>query len=78
MKKIPSAKKPNGRTEELQPEYRFDYRKARPNRFAARYKAGSRVVLLDPDIAKTFTTPESVNAVLRALLDTMPRKRSRK
>ena len=73
-----SKKKPNGRMDELQPEYRFDYRKARPNRFAARYKAGSRVVLLDPDIAKAFTTPESVNAVLRALLETMPRKRSRK
>lgn len=74
MKKIPSSKKPNSRTDELQPEYRFDYRRARPNRFAAKYKVGSRVVLLDPDIAKAFTTPESVNAVLRALLDTMPRK----
>ena len=72
-----SNKKPNGRTDELQPEYRFDYRKARPNRFAAHYKPGSRVVLLDPDIAKAFTTPESVNAVLRALLGTMPRTESR-
>jgi hypothetical protein len=35
-------------------------------------------VVLDPDIAKAFTTPESVNAVLRALLDTMPRKVSGK
>lgn len=77
MKRIPSPKKSNGRSDELQPEYRFDYRTARPNRFAARYKAGSRVVLPDPDIAKAFITPESVNAVLRALLDTMPRKRSR-
>jgi hypothetical protein len=78
MKRIPSHKKPKGRTDELQTEYRFDYRKARPNRFAASYKAGSRVVVLDPDIAKAFTTPESVNAVLRALLDTMPRKVSGK
>lgn len=78
MKRIPSHNKPKGRTDELQAEYRFDYRKARSNRFAARYKAGSRVVVLDPDIAKAFTTPESVNAVLRALLDTMPRMVSRK
>jgi hypothetical protein len=77
-KRIPTHKKPKGRTDELQAEYRFDYRKARPNRFAASYKAGSRVVVLDPDIAKAFTTPESVNAVLRALLDTMPRKVSGK
>ena len=77
-KRIPTHKKPKGRTDELQAEYRFDYRKARPNRFAASYKAGSHVVVLDPDIAKAFTTPESVNAVLRALLDTMPRKVSGK
>ena len=34
---------------------------------------GGRVVVLDPDIAQVFTTPESVNAVLRALIATMPR-----
>jgi hypothetical protein len=56
------------------PNYRFDYSKARRNRFAARYKTGSRVVLLDPDVAEVFTTPESVNSVLRALLATMPPK----
>jgi hypothetical protein len=39
-----------------------------------KYPAGSRVVVLDPDIAKVFTTAESVNAVLRALLATMPPK----
>ena len=78
MKRTQSNKKLKRGAEELQPEYRFDYRKSRPNRFAGRYKAGSRIVVLDPDIAKAFTTPESVNAVLRALLETMPRKVSRK
>jgi len=77
MKKTVSTKKPKRGTDELRREYRFDYRKARPNRFAARYKEGSRVVVLDPDIAQVFTTPASVNAVLRALLETMPRKTSR-
>jgi hypothetical protein len=53
------------------PEYRFDYRKAKPNRFA---KPGTSrvVVVLDPDIAEVFRTPGSVNAVLRALITTMP------
>jgi 16S rRNA A1518/A1519 N6-dimethyltransferase RsmA/KsgA/DIM1 with predicted DNA glycosylase/AP lyase activity len=60
----------------LQQEYGFDYRKARPNSFAPRYKVGSRVVVLDPDIARAFKTPESVNAVLRALLNTIPRQAS--
>lgn len=54
------------------PEYRLDYRKAKPNRFA-RGGASRVVVVLDPDIAEVFRTPESVNAVLRALMTTMPR-----
>jgi hypothetical protein len=63
--------------DDLQPEYRFDYRKARPNHFAARLKGGRRAVVLDPDVAEVFSTPESVNAVLRALIETMPPKDSR-
>lgn len=59
--------------DDLRGEYRFDYRKARPNRFADRTGADTRVVTLDPDVAEVFRTPESVNAVLRALIGTMPR-----
>jgi hypothetical protein len=54
-------------------EYHFDYRKARPNRFAERIYKDRRVVILDPDISKIFTTSESVNAILRALIKTMPK-----
>ncbi len=71
MKKTKSSKVARN-ADELEPEYSFDCSKARPNRFAAEYQSGSRVVVLDPDIAEVFTTPESVNAVLRALLETMP------
>jgi hypothetical protein len=74
MKKTSPSKKRTRKTNGLRPEYRFDYRRAKPNRFSSRYKAGSRIVVLDPDIARAFTTPESVNAVLRALLETMPSK----
>lgn len=73
MKKIRSADRKHSSVDML-PHYHFDYRHARSNRFAARYKTGSRVVVLDPDVAKVFTTPESVNTVLRALLATMPTK----
>jgi len=55
------------------PEYRFDYRKARPNRFAERIYKDHCVVILDPDISRIFTTSESVNAILRALITTMPK-----
>ena len=76
MKKAQKGKKPVQAEDELLPEYRFDYSKARPNRFATRLKPGSRAVVLDPDVAAVFSTPESVNAVLRALIDTMPQKSS--
>lgn len=58
--------------DDLRPEYRFDYTKARPNRFAESAKAGSSVVILEPDIAQIFTSSEAVNNVLRALIKTMP------
>lgn len=59
---------------EMAPEYHLDYTKARPNRFAAQLKHAPRIVVLDPDVAAVFATPESVNAVLRALIETMPAK----
>ena len=58
--------------DELLPEYDLDYRKARPNRYAGQIDKSQVVVMLEPDIADVFTTPELVNAVLRALISTMP------
>lgn len=59
--------------ENLAPEYTFDYKKAKPNRFAAKDK-GRRitVVVLDEDVAKVFSNSETVNKVLRALIEAMP------
>ncbi|HEX8097553.1 MAG TPA: hypothetical protein VF507_05930 [Pyrinomonadaceae bacterium] len=62
---------------EMRREYEFDYSKSKPNRFAARASRGRAVVVLDPDIAEVFTTPESVNNILRALIAALPRKRRR-
>jgi hypothetical protein len=56
------------------PEYQFDYSRARPNRFAGRVDESQVVVVLDPDVSEVFTTPESVNKVLRALISNMPAK----
>jgi len=58
---------------DLLPEYNFDYRKARPNRFALRGEEGHLMIMLDPDVAKVFTMSAAVNAVLRALIATMPK-----
>ncbi|MCY7272277.1 MAG: hypothetical protein LH702_00670 [Phormidesmis sp. CAN_BIN44] len=72
MSKTTSDHAPNP-GDELLAEYRFDYQKAKPNRFAA--QSGTQkltVVVLDEDVAQVFTTPESVNKVLRALIESMP------
>ena len=73
MKKTQISKSRDTVSDDILPEYNFDYRKARPNRFAARINKGRLVVILDQDVSKVFTTPESVNTVLRALIKTMPR-----
>jgi len=59
-------------TDDMAVEYHFDYTETQPNRFAARFPEGARVIVLDPDVARIFTSQESVNAVLRALIATMP------
>lgn len=77
MNNTPNINDQNMASDELLPEYHFDYSKARPNRFAARFVLGSRIVTLDPDVAEVFTTPEDVNRVLRALIATMPQTAQR-
>ncbi len=62
----------------LQAEYRLDYRQARPNRFAGQLETAPVVVVLDPDVAEVFTTPEAVNAALRALISAMPQPAKRR
>jgi hypothetical protein len=64
-------------TEDLRPAYNLDYSKAKPNRFAGQI-ADRVVVVLDPDISEVFTTPESVNAALRALISAIPDEHRKK
>jgi hypothetical protein len=59
-------------SDELREEYQFDYRQAKPNRFAAAVKKGGRLVVLDPEVAAAFQGSDSVNAALRSLLRTPP------
>jgi hypothetical protein len=63
---------------EARAEYHFDYGKSRPNRFADKASESPLVVVLDPDVAEVFTTPESVNKALRALITAMPEKAGHK
>ena len=71
MKKTPVTKP--RKTAEIAKEYSFDYGKAKPNRFASRMKDAPLVAIIDPDVAKVFTTSEQVNKALRALISAMPK-----
>lgn len=76
MKKTPFDQPPNSE-DELLPEYCFDYKKAKPNRFANRSgKKKLTVVVLDEDVAEIFSTPEAVNKALRTLIEAMPQASS--
>jgi hypothetical protein len=73
MKKTPTPK--SRKIQEMAPEYRFDYSKAKPNRFAARMKDEPLIVMIEPDVAKVFKSSEQVNKALRALISAIPEKK---
>ncbi|MEA5552766.1 hypothetical protein VB713_17625 [Anabaena cylindrica UHCC 0172] len=73
MNKTPNIEQNYFESDDLLPEYNFDYSKARPNRFAS--TSENRItVTLDPDVAKVFQTSEAVNQALRCLLSAIPEK----
>ena len=62
--------------DEILPEY--DFNRARPNKYASRYRAGSSVVVLDPDVAAAFPNGRAVNQALRSLAARINKKTSRR
>jgi hypothetical protein len=56
--------------DELRPEY--DLRELLKGgvrgKYAERYRAGTNLVLLDPDVAKAFPSEEAVNEALRLVI----------
>ena len=57
-------------SEDLRPEYNFNYSKAaRGKYFKLLLKEGANVVVLEPDVAKAFGNSAAVNDALRSLLD---------
>lgn len=72
MKKTSSRSAGAPKRGEMRREYRFDYRKARPNRFAPLMKGTTVAVVLDPDVASVFRSPEAVNTLLRSVMRSLP------
>ncbi len=62
----------NAGNDELPDDIRLDYSRAKPNRFAEELKDQQLLIALDSDVAAVFENAETVNRVLRALIETMP------
>jgi hypothetical protein len=61
--------------DELRPEYDFSKMSGGVRgKYVDRYRAGTNLVLLDPDIAHAFPTDASVNEALRLLLQIAQRQ----
>ena len=74
MKQAKSSNK--RRTEDMRAEY--DFTGGVRGKYVNRYRAGTNVVLLDPELVDAFPDSKSVNDALRALVAIASRKRARK
>jgi hypothetical protein len=69
-------KEVNELEDELRPEYDFAQMAGGvKGKYIERYRAGTNLVLLEPDIAQAFPTDASVNEALRLLLQIAQRQR---
>ena len=71
MKKTLGPKKRQTASAAMRKEYRFDYRRAKPNRFAEKMTEGALAVVLEPDVAAVFRSSEAVNTLLRSVIAAM-------
>ncbi|MEA5580165.1 hypothetical protein VB620_02280 [Nodularia harveyana UHCC-0300] len=62
--------------DELRPEYDFSKMKGGvKGKYVERYRTGTNVVLLDPDVAQAFPTSDAVNEALRLLMQVAQRQK---
>jgi hypothetical protein len=63
--------------DELRPEYDFSKMKGGVRgKYVERYRTGTNVVLLDPDVAQAFPTSDAVNEALRMLMQIAQRQKA--
>jgi hypothetical protein len=53
-------------SDEMRPEY--DFSGAVRGKYYERYRAGTNIVVLEPDVAEVFSTSQAVNEALRVLI----------
>ncbi|KZL50685.1 hypothetical protein [Nodularia spumigena] len=65
----------NEMEDELRPEYDFAQMKGEiRGKYVERYRTGTNLVLLDPDVAQAFPNDEAVNEALRLLIQVAQRQ----
>ncbi|MGI0485937.1 hypothetical protein ACN4EK_10905 [Pantanalinema rosaneae CENA516] len=65
----------NEMDDELRPEYDFSQLVGGVRgKYVERYRAGTNLVLLDPDVAQAFPTEDAVNEALRLLMQIAQRQ----
>ena len=74
-KKKSTRKRQQTARDAMRKEYRFDYSRAKPNRFAEKMSEGVVAVVLEPDVAAIFKSSKAVNAFLRSVIAAMPESR---
>lgn len=74
MKK-PTRRKQSELKDTMRAEY--DFSKGVRGKHAAKYADGTNVVVLEPDVAREFRTPEQVNETLRAVSKLFQQHRKR-
>lgn len=63
--------------DELCPEYNFSQMKGGVRgKYVERYRSGTNLVLLDPDVAQAFPTDADVNEALRLLMQIAQRQQN--
>ncbi len=72
MRKTSTSKKNQTLRDPMRKEYRFDYNRAKPNRFAEKISKDALVIVLEPDVAAVFKSSEAVNALLRSVIAALP------
>ncbi len=68
--------------DDLRDEYDFEHMSGGvQGKYVERYRSGTNIVVLDPDVAEAFPTSEAVNDTLRMILKiaaTKPKSKSRR
>ena len=55
----------------------YDFRKGIRGKYAKKYKQGTNVVIIDPEVAEFFPNANSVNHALRSLIPIIKKREKR-